>query len=95
MELSFVPELESSSRRIYICSNLVDTSYVKNTSLPILRSVAVLSENVTEIAYERPIYMQVGQQEVNLFDIFILDDNLKICRFKDDHLYCLLHFRRK
>ena len=23
------------------------------------------------------------------------DDNLEICRFKDDHVFCLVHFRRK
>jgi hypothetical protein len=23
------------------------------------------------------------------------DDNLEICRFDDDHVFCLVHFRRK
>ena len=95
MELSFAPELEASTRRIYICSDLVDASYAKNTSLPILRSVAVLSEEVTDMTFDRPIYIKVRQQEVNRFHMFILDDNLKMCHFKDDHVYCLLHFRRK
>ncbi|VDI45267.1 Hypothetical predicted protein [Mytilus galloprovincialis] len=34
LEVSFIPELEASTRRMYFCSDFVHQSYVRETALP-------------------------------------------------------------
>jgi hypothetical protein len=75
--------------------NFVDNSYVRDSYIPGLQSLSVLSEDVTDVTFENTIYHRVrggiGQQ----IEISMRDDNLQICRFKDVHVFCLVHFRRR
>ena len=95
LNVSFVPKLTTPTRRIYVCCDFVDNSYVKDSYIPVLHSLSVLNENVTDVTFENPIYHRViggiGQQ----IEISMRDDNLEICYFIDDHVFCLVHFRRK
>ena len=95
LEVTFVSKLTTPTRRIYVCCNFVDNSYVKDSYIPVLQSLSVLNEDVTDVTFENPIYHRVrggiGQQ----IEISMRDDNLEICRFKDDHVFCLVHFHRK
>jgi hypothetical protein len=89
------PQLTTPTRRIYVYCNFVDNSYVRDSYIPGLQSLSVLSEDVTDVTFENTIYHRVrggiGQQ----IEISMRDDNLQICRFKDVHVFCLVHFRRR
>ena len=92
----YVPaKLTTSTRRIYVCCDFVDNSYVKDSYIPFLQSLSFLNVDVTNVTFENLIYHQVrggiGQQ----IEISTRDDSLEICHFKDDHVFCLVHFRRK
>jgi hypothetical protein len=72
------------SRRIYMCCDFVDNSYVKDSYIPVLQSLSVLSEDITNVTFENPIYHRVRGGICQKIEISMRDDNLKICRFKDD-----------
>jgi hypothetical protein len=38
-EITFVSEFEQLTDRIYVCADMIDDSYVRRTTLPILRSI--------------------------------------------------------
>ena len=95
LEVTFVPMLTAPTRRIYVCCDFVDNSYVRDTYIPVLQSLSVLSEGVTDVTFENPIYYQVRGGIGQHIEISMRDDNLEIWHFKDDHVFCLAHFRKK
>ena len=95
LELSFAPQLITSTRRIYVCCDFVDHSYVRGTSLPILQSVGIWNEAVTDVTFDQSLYFAVNVKELYHIGFVLRDDQLQECRFKDDRVFLLLHFRRK
>jgi hypothetical protein len=94
-EITFVSQLERLTQRIYVCCDLADQSYVKETSLPVLRSIDVDADEKVDLIFNPPHYLKVNRQDLSRIQIFIRDDELNPCRFKIDRLYCTLHFRRR
>jgi hypothetical protein len=95
LEVTFVPKLTTPTRRIYVCCNLEDNTYVRDSYIPILQSLSVLNEDVADVTFENPIYHRVRGGIDQQIEISMRDDNLEICRLKDDHVFGLVHFRRK
>lgn len=96
LEITFVPAFRYSTQRVYVCSNVVgNESYVNNSLLPILQSVCIKPEEITEIVFERPLYHKVRPRELSSIEITLRDDRLRVCDTKDDHVFCLLHFRKR
>ena len=94
-ETMFVPKLTTPTRRLYVCCDFVDNSYIKNSYIPVLQSFSDLNEDATDVTFENPIYHRVRGGIDQQIEISMRDDNLEIYRFKVDHVYCLFHFRRK
>ncbi len=96
LEMTFVPAFETPTSRIYVCSNIVgESSYVRDTYIPILQSVSIRNNEISDIIFERPIYRPVSSSNLQIFDITLQDDRLQVVTLKDDHVFCLLHFRKK
>jgi hypothetical protein len=89
-EITFVSQLERLTQRIYVCCDLADQSYVKETSLPVLRSIDVDADEKVDLIFNPPHYLKVNRQDLSRIQIFIRDDELNPCRFKIDRLYCTL-----
>ena len=90
LEVTFVSKLTTATGRIYMCCDFVDNSYVKDSYIPVLQSLSVLSEDITNVTFENPIYHRVRGGICQKIEISMRDDNLKICRFKDDRAFCLV-----
>ncbi|VDI36806.1 Hypothetical predicted protein [Mytilus galloprovincialis] len=90
LEMTFVSTFEIPTRRVYLCSDVVrEESYVRDTYLPLLQSVAVRRDETMEVVFERPLYRTTTRGgEVTLLEITVRDDRLRVCRFKDDHERC-------
>ena len=58
LELTFVPKLTTPTRRIYVCRDFVENSYVRDSYIPVLQTLSVLNEDVTDVTFENPIYHQ-------------------------------------
>jgi hypothetical protein len=56
LEVTFVPKLTTLTRGIYVCCDFVDNSYVRDSYIPVLQSLSVLNEDVTDVTFENPIY---------------------------------------
>ena len=52
LEISFVHKLITPTRRIYVCCNFVNNSYVKDSYIPILQSLSVLNKDITDDTFE-------------------------------------------
>ena len=83
------------TRRIYVCCDFAENSYIRDSYIPVLQSLSVLNEDVTVVTFENPVYPRVRGGIGQHIEISMRDDNLEICRLKDDHVFCLVHFRRK
>lgn len=90
-EITFVSEFEQLTDRIDVCADVIDDSYVRGTTLPVLRSIDV----DTDLSFNPLCYIKVQTDELRRIRIFIRDRNLKTSRFKFDRLYCTLHFRQR
>ena len=95
LEVTFVPKLTTPTRRIYVVCDFVENSYVRDSYIPVLQSLSVFNEDVTDVTFENPIYHRVSGGIGQHIEISMRDDNLQICRFKDHHVFFLVHFRRK
>ena len=91
-EITFVSEFEQLTDRIYVCADMIDDSYVRRTTLPILRSIDLDTDAKVDLYFNPLCYIKVQKDELRRMRIFIRDRNLKPSRFKFDRLYCTLHF---
>ncbi|CAC5376115.1 unnamed protein product [Mytilus coruscus] len=91
LELLFVPQFETPTRRVYFCSDFMDITYVRGTMLSLLQSTGILNE---DFVYEKPIYFKVTRYDLYPIVFVLRDDNLKLCRLKDDHLFACCTFGR-
>ena len=96
LNVSVVPVFDTPTRRAYVCGDFVENySYVRNSYQPVLQSVGILHERVTDVTFERPIYHETKPFQFYQLEITLKDDRLRVCPFKDDHVFCLLHFRKR
>ena len=96
LEINFVPAFKYPTQRVYVTSSIVGSqSYANNVLLNVLQSMSVRKEEITEIIFERPIYHRTAFQSLHSIDITLRDDHLRVCDMMDDHVFCLLHFRKK
>lgn len=93
-ELSTPTLTEEPSNRLYICTDIVEESHVRNSFLPVLRSIGS-REEYFDLDFVRPYYFKVRFEDMNRLRMFIRGDDLQPLRFKVDHLYCTLHFRKR
>ncbi len=92
LTLSFHPE----SSRLYLCCDFLEESYVKNTSLPVLRNVNVGEDygKFLGITFTDPYYVNVKSPDLSRLRVFVRDSELKSLTFQHNDLYCVLHFRK-
>jgi hypothetical protein len=96
LNVSFVPAFETPIRRVYVCGDFVGNySYVENSYQPILQSVGILHEELTDVTFERPIYHETNTFQFYQLEITLKDDPLRVCRLKEDHVFCLLQFCKR
>jgi hypothetical protein len=95
LNVSFVPAFETPTRMVYVCGDFVGNySYVINSYQSVLQSVGILQEELTDVTFERPIYHETKTFQFYQLEITLKDDRLRVFRFKDDYVFCLLHFRK-
>lgn len=92
-EITMPSHLERQSHRIYVCTDIVEESYARDSLLPLLRATEPLEEGTLE--FVKPYYVKLRQSELHRVRVFIRDDRLEPCRFKLDRLYCTIHLRRR
>jgi hypothetical protein len=88
LDVSFASAFETHTRRVYVCGDFVGNySYVRNSYQPVLQSVSILHEEVMDVTFERPTYHETKPFQFYQLEITLNDDRLRVCRFKDDHVF--------
>jgi hypothetical protein len=79
LNVSFVPAFETPTRRVYVCGAfLVNYSYVRNSYQPVLQSVGILHEELTDVTFEQPKYHETKTFQFYQLEITLKDDRLRI-----------------
>lgn len=82
--------------RVHLCCDIVEDSYVRNNMLPILRAQELTPEqNILQMTYVHPYYLNVSKQEIRSIRIFIRNDQLQSVPSKIQRLSCVLCLREK
>jgi hypothetical protein len=58
-EIAMSTHTEQKTDRLYVCSNLIKESYVKDTFLPMLRSVPTTNEETLDLEFSTPYYTPI------------------------------------
>ena len=93
-EITFVSELEQLTDRTSVCAEVINDSYVRATTLPVLRSIDVDTDTKVHLSFDSLCYIKVHTDELRRIRIFIRDRNLNPSRFKFDRLYCTFIFAK-
>jgi hypothetical protein len=81
-----------SASRIYVFSDVVEDSYVRNAKICVLRTVDLRPKKIIDIVYSTPIYLKVKLQELSRISILVRDDKLETCK-SINAMYCALQRR--
>jgi hypothetical protein len=84
----------NSTSRIYVCSDIVQDSYIGNTLLSALRTVELRAKKIVDLTFSNPFYINVQTRELSRVSVFIRDRELEPYRLTGS-LYCSIHFRRR
>ena len=82
--------------RLYLCCDFVEESYVRETSLPVLRNIEVTGryKKLKYEAYAHPIYVPVKANQLRTISLRLVDENLGPLTFNSNSLHCVLHFQQ-
>ena len=72
MEMTMHFSDDVSPSQLYICCDIVEDSYVRNTTLPILRAQDVTAEQLfVHNTYTHPIYLKISKQDIPDIRIYV------------------------
>lgn len=95
-QISFTCDFKPKSRRLYLCCNIVEESYVRNTLFPVLRNIEIenKSRKYKSESFEEGIYIPVNVTNLATIRVSLLDADLHPVQFESNDLHCVLHFMK-
>lgn len=96
-EISFTSNFTPKSSRLYLCCDIVEESYVRETSLPVLRNIEIQSryKKLKASEFSSPTYVPVKVTNLNTIRLYLLDEHLNQVEFQSSDLHCVLHLKRR
>ena len=95
-QVSFTCDFKPKTRRLYLCSDIVGESYVRNTLVPVVRNIEIykkakkyLTEN-----FEDDTYLSMDVTHLTSVRVYLRDSDLKPIQFDSNDLHCVLHFKK-
>lgn len=95
-EITFTCDFKPKSSRLYLCCDILEESYVRETSLPVLRNIELTGryKKVKSETYINPRYVPIKVSILDTLRVVLKDENLEPVQFSTNDLHCVLHFRR-
>ena len=95
-QISLTCNFTPRSKRLYLCCDLIQDSYVRNTSLPVLRNIEIETryKKLQTKEYVNPEYIPVTVNHFNSLHIYLRDENLNSVNFTTNDLHCVVHFKK-
>jgi hypothetical protein len=85
------------SKRLYLCCNLVNASYVRNNTLPVIGNIEIETKykKLQHINYSNPLYVPLTTNYFSSIHFSLKDEDLNQVTFKEDQdLHCVIHFKK-
>ena len=95
-QVSFTCDFKPKTQRLYLCSDIVEESYVRNTLLPVVRNIEIYNESKNYLTekFEDGTYLPVNVTHLTSVRVYLRDSDLKPVQFDSNNLHCLLHFKK-
>ena len=95
-QISFTCDLKPKTRILYLCLDIVEESYVKNTLVPIVRNIEIYNKSKKYLTenFEEGIYLPVNVTHLTSLRVYLRDSDLQPVQFDSNDLHCLLHFKK-
>lgn len=95
-EIALTCDFTPRSKRLYLCCDLIQQTYVRNTQVPVLRNIEVGTryKKLQSLEYTRPLYTPVTIKYFNSLHLYLRDEDLNPVEFKSNDLHCVLHFKK-
>ena len=94
-QVSFTCDFKPKTQRLYLCSDIAEESFVRNTLVPVVsnkelynKSKKYLTEN-----FEDETYLSVNVTHLTSVRVYVRDSDLKPVQFDLNDLHCVLHFK--
>ena len=89
-------DFKPRSSRLYLCCDFLKESYVRNTSLPVLRNIEVNTryKKLKTESYPVPLYVPVKTTHLHTLKLRLLDENLDPVTFNSNDFHCVLHLKQ-
>lgn len=96
-EISLTCNFKPKSTRLYLCCDILEESYVGETSLPVLKNVEIQNkyQKLLSVEFANPSYVTVNVTSLNTLRLYLLDERLQIVKFDSNDLHCVLHLKKK
>ena len=96
-QVSFTSDFKpKTTRRLYLCSDIVEESYVRNTLVPIVRNIEIYNKSkkyLTEY-FDNDIYLPVNVTHLMSIRVYLRDSDVQPVEFDSNDLHCLLHLKQ-
>ena len=96
-QISLTCNFTPRSKRLYMCCDLVQESYVRDTLLPVLRNIEIETryKKLQTKEYINPAYVPVTVNHFNSIHISLRDQDLNPIDFTTNDLHCVVHFKKR
>lgn len=84
------------SKRLYLCCDFIEETYVRNTLIPVLRNVEIgtKSKKLLSTEFTRLTYQPVTVTQLTSLRLYIKDEHLNPVIFGTNDLHCVIHFKK-
>ena len=95
-QVSFTCDFKPKTRRLYLCSDIVAESYVRNTLVPVVRNIEIYNKSKKYLTenFEDDTYLSVNVTHLTSVREYLRDSDLKPVQFDSNDLHCVLHFKK-
>ena len=95
-QISLTCNFKPQAQRLYLCCDIVEESYVRNTTLPILGNIEIPNryKKFKCETFEEGIYLPVNVTNLSNVRLYLLDADLHPVQFESEDLHCILHFKQ-
>ena len=95
-QVSFTCDFKPKTQRLYLCSDIVAESYVRNTLVPVVINIEIYnkSKKYQTENFEDDTYLSVKVTHLTSVRVYLRDSDLKPVQFDSNDLHCVLHFKK-
>lgn len=96
-EVTLTCDFTPRSKRLYICCDIVEESYVRDTLFPVLRNIEIQTryKKLKTEEFVNPVYVPVKVKNLSTIRLYLLDEHLNPVQFQSSDLHCVLHLKKK